>query len=491
MAELIQSGDTLDTGRIAINNWFSGSTNIFTANTNNTVWLVTGNTNPGSSTFGFAMGLSGVVSSGAYCFIGNGLSNTSSNNFSFIGDGKSNTSSGAYSIVINGTGNTANGTNSFLGNGINNQTTATLGFIGNGTSNRVTNSHSTILNGNSNSAYSNFSLIGSGKLNRITNPSSQYSTILNGLSNLMLSNSYQSAILGGVSNIISGAKYAMVFGKSNVVSGAYSVAVGQSHSITHSHVFGIGNQAISTVANSVIMAAGGGNEIRLKFDTGVGSFEGGTDTGPADYAEYFEWEDGNPNAETRHGLSVTLVDNGKVKISNQNIIGIVSSVPAIVGDAAELNWNKRHKTDDWGIKQTETFDTLSIIRENERINLWIDKDGKQYSSPPRNQKEKLDNFIQDFYELTPEETEKKQKDLIYLFSEEYDPSAEYVPRSERKEFSAIGLLGKIRVKTSEQITAKFIDFNSQGMAINGTQYRVLESIKDYDGQYGIVKVFFK
>ncbi len=475
--ELILSSATLNTGRIAINNWYSGSTNIWTANTNNTTWLITGNTTAGSSTFGFSLGKNNIISSGAYGITLNGLSNTVSTNFGSIINGKNNIVSGGYSSIVGGTGNTSSGILSFIGNGKNNITQATIGFIGNGTSNKVTNSHAAILQGRSNNAYSNYSLIGNGFSNRIPNGSSNYSTILNGKSNLILSNSEYSLVLGGKSNNISGAKYAMIFGYSNTVTADYSIAIGKGATIG--------------TANNMVFAAGAGNTIRFDFNTGDGYFDGSSDVGNADYAEYFEWEDGNLNSEKRFGLSVSISDNGKIKISNENIIGIVSSSPGIVGDSAELSWYKKHKTDEWGIKQVEIFDNVTIIRNGQKINLWIDKDGKQYSNSPRNKKEKIDFFVQDFYELTQEEVDRKQNRLIYLFADEYDFASKYTPRSQRKEFSIIGLLGKIRVQTAEQITAKFIDFNTQGMAINGTKYRVLEYIKDFDGNYGIVKVFFK
>ncbi len=477
MAELIFSSDTLDQGRIKINQFYSGGTNILTANTSNTVWLITGNTNVGSSTLGFAFGLSGNVTSGAYGLISNGLTNTVSNNFSTVINGRGNTSSAQYSFIGNGTGNTASGTRSFVGNGKGNIGQAQYSFIGNGNNNRVLNSFTSVINGNTNRCYSSYSFIGNGKNNSLLNSSSNYSVLLNGSFNSMLSNCDHSFIMGG-SNTMASSNYALIFGKLNTISSAsYSIA--------------IGNGALSTTSKEMVFAAGAGNTIKFDFNAGDGYFDGGSDVGNADYAEYFEWEDGNLNEENRYGFSVSLVKDGKIKISNKNIIGIVSSTPGVVGDSAELNWNKKYKTDEWGIKQTESFDKVSIMRKDQKINIWIDKNGKQYFQVPRNQKERLDYFIDEFYELTPEESKNKQKDIIFLYSDEYDPKSDYIPRSERKEFSTIGLLGKLRVRTAEQINSEYVDFNSQGMAVNGSKYQILEKIKEYDGQYGIVKIFFK
>ena len=53
------------------------------------------------------------------------------------------------------------------------------------------------------------------------------------------------------------------------------------------------------------------------------------------------------------------------------------------------------------------------------------------------------------------------------------------------------MLGKLHVRTSEQITSDKISVDSNGEAINGTDYHVLKPIKDYDGDYGIVQILFK
>ena len=42
-----------------------------------------------------------------------------------------------------------------------------------------------------------------------------------------------------------------------------------------------------------------------------------------------------------------------------------------------------------------------------------------------------------------------------------------------------------------EITGNKISIDSSGMAINGTDYYILEKTKDYDGDYGIVQILFK
>jgi hypothetical protein len=61
-------------------------------------------------------------------------------------------------------------------------------------------------------------------------------------------------------------------------------------------------------------------------DDGVLYLDGSVKTGGADYAEYFEWEDGNPNAEDRRGYFVTL-SGEKIKTAKPGdfILGIISA----------------------------------------------------------------------------------------------------------------------------------------------------------------------
>ena len=74
----------------------------------------------------------------------------------------------------------------------------------------------------------------------------------------------------------------------------------------------------------------------------------------------------------------------------------------------------------------------------------------------------------------------------------YISSTEYIPRSERKEWATVGLLGKIRVRTAEPIIGKKISVNNQGLAINGDKYDILSTIRPHtQNQYGIVKIFFR
>ena len=117
----------------------------------------------------------------------------------------------------------------------------------------------------------------------------------------------------------------------------------------------------------------------------------------ADYAEYFEWKDGNPDNEDRTGYSVTMVSGDKIGItqsSGQIPIGIVSKTAGIVGNAGWNSWSGKYQKDVWG----------DYIR-NEK------------GSP--------------------------------ILNPDYDENMEYVSREDRPEWDTIGLLGKLRMRRGQ------------------------------------------
>lgn len=75
----------------------------------------------------------------------------------------------------------------------------------------------------------------------------------------------------------------------------------------------------------------------------------------ADYAEMWEWLDGNPNNEDRRGLFVTL-DGEKIRLANANddyISGVISATPSIIGDACSDDWHGKYVTDVFGTRVLE------------------------------------------------------------------------------------------------------------------------------------------
>jgi hypothetical protein len=75
----------------------------------------------------------------------------------------------------------------------------------------------------------------------------------------------------------------------------------------------------------------------------------------ADYAELFEYEDGNSNNEDRRGLFVTL-EGEKIRLANANddyILGVISATPSVIGDAYTDEWHGKYVTDVFGARVLE------------------------------------------------------------------------------------------------------------------------------------------
>ncbi len=260
--------------------------------------------------------------------------------------------------------------------------------------------------------------------------------------------------------------------------------------------------------------------IYLDWQNGNGYWDGSLSVGTADYAEYFEWQDGNINNEERYGYAVSLVGD-KIEIGNSDIVGIVSPTPGFIGDSASLKWKDFHLKDEFrrklkieykkyiisgqtsvnnivepyeiiDFKNLDKLNKLSYtgrtsnVDDSEIVEFYIDEDDNIYKNYPS--AGNLDGIL---YTGSTEGKVYVGNIFENKINPNFDKDQEYLSREERKEWSPIGLLGKLHVRTSEQITGNNISFDINGEAINGTDYHVLKSIKDYDGDYGIVQILFK
>jgi hypothetical protein len=167
-----------------------------------------------------------------------------------------------------------------------------------------------------------------------------------------------------------------------------------------------------------------------------------TITSPADYAEYFEWVDGNPGAEDRVGIPVVLVGNKIVEATenSEDIIGIVSGRPGFIGDSAWSHWNEKYLIDDFGRRITEDYEVYQWTETDDKGEV---KECAYDFDDPRLQEIQI-----------PEDytTVIQQRDKV---NPDYDPSIEYVPREDRQEWDAIGLVGKVRMIKGKPVNPRW------------------------------------
>lgn len=192
---------------------------------------------------------------------------------------------------------------------------------------------------------------------------------------------------------------------------------------------------------------------------GNGTFAGtvSSSTG-ADYAEYFEWKDGNTENEDRVGYIVTLDGDKIVKAtSGDDILGICSGTAMVLGDSAEWNWSKRFLTDDFGRIIYEDIDV-----EHEAV---LDEEG---------------NVIEEAY---VEHIHKPKE------NPNYDSSKPYERRSDRPEWQIVGMMGKLYVRDNGTCEVNGYATVDNGIAIKSTEktnMRVMERVTE-----NIVRVLLK
>ena len=234
------------------------------------------------------------------------------------------------------------------------------------------------------------------------------------------------------------------------VGGKYNVAMnsGGTSSNTTGHAFVIGN------GTSLALAS---NAFSVMYSGVVKAASTITASTTADYAEFFEWEDGNPDAEDRVGKFVTL-NGDKISIASSNedyILGIVSGEPFVLGNGDCDTWNGMYLRDEFGRTILEPAPKIEIDEETGEEKEFFDEDG---------------NII---YEGTRP-----------VLNPDYDPTQPYISRFDRPEWSPVGMLGVLSV--IQDGTCKVTGYwccNSEGIATSCDRNtegacRIIEVIND-------------
>ena len=206
--------------------------------------------------------------------------------------------------------------------------------------------------------------------------------------------------VGGTRNITSGDTNSntgsdnITVGGRNAVSRARGVTYGESCSNTREDALCGGDYGF-TGTDFMIAIGHGGFASDPKNIFTVDKFGDVTahayNTSSADFAEYFGWADGNPEADDRMGLLVDQVGDKIAPAQGDEFFGAISARASVVGNAYEDYWHGKYVTDVYGRVQ-------------------YDEDGKALISP------------------------------------DFDPSRVYVPRSQRPEWAVTGLTGRIIVR---------------------------------------------
>lgn len=259
-------------------------------------------------------------------------------------------------------------------------------------------------------------------------------------------------IIGNDNTAISSKTY--ILGNRNV-SYKRGYALGEDLFIDSSNALYIGrgnSYSLNNTKKNVLVAGGGTsalriNAFRVEKEGSIFAQKEYNSTG-ADYAEYFEWKDGNPNDEDRVGYFVTL-DGDKISIAKEGdwILGVVSVQPSLIGDSYDDEWHEKYLTDDWG---RILYDEVVVPAEHQSMG------GEQVL------------IEEEHIELQPR------------VNHNYDSTKEYIPRSKRKEWAVVGLMGKLYVRDDGKCKVnEFCKTGDGGIAVpaeNG--YRVMKRVSD-------------
>ena len=242
------------------------------------------------------------------------------------------------------------------------------------------------------------------------------------------------------------------------VSGKFNAAMttGTTNSNTTGTAFVIGNGTRSTALS---------NAFSVQFDGTVKAKSTITASTTADYAEFFEWLDKNPNEEDRVGHFVTL-DGDKIKIATSEddyILGIVSGEPFVLGNGDCDTWNGMFLHDEFRRTMYEPAPKMIEI---------LDSEGNPTGEY--------------------EEVEGEYEGTRPVLNPDYDPTQEYISRFDRTEWSPVGMLGVLAVLHDGTAEVNgYVTVNNEGIATKctrdtGNSYRVIKKVSDK-----VVEVIFK
>ena len=192
----------------------------------------------------------------------------------------------------------------------------------------------------------------------------------------------------------------------------------------------------------------------------------------ADYAEYFEWSDGNTQNEDRVGRFVTFDDGKKIRLANADdsyILGVVSGSPCVIGNGDCDVWTGMIKRDAFGrpiYEETPVKESIMVLVGTE-IQLKEEDSYDEHGNP--------------IMEKVP------------VLNPEYDPTRTYIRRSERPEWDPIGMLGVLAVCDDGTCQVNgYASIKDGGIAtgrhsdIAGRSYRVIERVSK-----NVVKIVFR
>lgn len=251
-----------------------------------------------------------------------------------------------------------------------------------------------------------------------------YSVIVGGEQNTLEKKAVGSTVLGGNMNRIIGEFGAIIGGYNNTAEGRSCVVMGGRGNSGKAYNTVIGHYNLpptagtetGTEGDALIVGSGtstaASNCFRVDY-AGNGYFKTAVNSTGADYAELWEWQDGNAEQEDRAGYFAAM-QGDKIRLAEDGDdlrrVGVISANPAVCGDNYADEWQGKYLRDIYGRYQTEH---------------------KQYPAVT----DDAGMVIREAYEADER-----------IINPAYNPEKTYIPRTERKEYDFLGTHGKLVVR---------------------------------------------
>ena len=276
--------------------------------------------------------------------------------------------------------------------------------------------------GNSVSNYSNNTVVNKTTYNDTPTRFTGGAILASGAGNSLASKSAVIASTGG-STAYEDRTYVIGSSVGSKAKGSRSGVIGSSNSETisgkHSQLI-LASKKVKTENSFTTVGGyaekGSPSHSNVKFElnsfNGNATFTGKITQNNADIAELYESQSGEA---VPLGTIVTL-DGGKIRKAqpNEPILGVISGTAALIANDKAYHHKDRYLVDDYGVLVTE-----------------------------RKQVENIDDEGNVYYEWRD----------VPVENPNYDPKLAYVPRSERPEWNAVGLLGQIYTNVDKDVIA--------------------------------------
>ena len=254
--------------------------------------------------------------------------------------------------------------------------------------------------------------------------------------------------------------YSHAGGYGTIACNARSTAIGYFNKMTAGDglLFTIGNGSSKTSGSNAFSVSSSGV---VKAASTI------TASTTADYAEFFEWADGNPDNEDRVGCFITFSSGNKIRIADpgdEYILGVSSGEPFVLGNGDCDVWTGMLLRDEFRRVITEPAPKMIVDEETNDLVEAKDENG---------------NII--------------HEGTRPVLNPEYDDTKKYINRKDRPEWCPVGMLGVLAVRDDGTCEVdSYCTIGPNGIAVKAwnnsitKKYRVIKRNSD-----NVVEIVFR